>query len=85
MLYLLGQSYKELPFSLSEQLPEMMFEEVIRETPASDLAGRAYAAYSELVTLAYTGSEGTDIPDDVKRIQAELYNLAFPKKQAAPE
>lgn len=79
ILYLLGLSYKELPFSFGEDLPEVMFEESIRSYPASDLAAKAYREYHESVTIGFTGSGGTEIPEEINRSLRELYDLAHQK------
>lgn len=79
-LYLLGLAYSRLPLFFLPELPEMFLEQAIREVPGSDDARRAYKLYTEEVTLGYTGSSGTELPDDVQLRFRELYDLAYSVK-----
>ncbi len=76
-LYLLGLAYSELPFFFVNELPELFLEQCIRENPGTDDAKRAFNLYREIVTLGYTGSGGTRIPDDVQLDIRELNDLAY--------
>jgi hypothetical protein len=76
-LYLLGLAYSELPFFFVVELPEMFLEQSVREVPASETAKKAFMKYREVVTLGFTGSGGTRIPDDVLLKFKELHDIAF--------
>ena len=77
VLYLLGLAYSELPFFFINELPEMFLEQCIRENPGTDDAKRAYLLYKEIVNVAYTGSGGTRLPDDVIAELKELHDIAY--------
>lgn len=76
-LYLLGLAYSELPFFFVNELPELFLEQLIREYPGSDEAKRAFGLYRELMTLGYTGSGGTRVPEDAQAALRELHDLAY--------
>lgn len=79
VLYLLGLAYHELPVFFADELPELFLEKAIRTAPGSDAARRSYRLYSEIVTLAHTGSSGTQIPAEVLATLQELHDLAYKK------
>lgn len=76
-LYLLGLAYSELPFFFVNELPELFLEQVIREYPGTEEARNAFGIYREILTLGYTGSGGTRIPDDAQSELRELHDLAY--------
>ncbi len=76
-LYLLGLTYSRLPLFFLDELPELLLEQAIREIPGSEDARLAYKLYTEVVSLGFTGSAGTEIPDDIQLKFKELYNLAY--------
>jgi len=76
-LYLLGLCYSELPSFFVVELPEMFLEQSVREVPSSETAQKAFAKYREVVTLGFTGSGGTRIPDDVLLKFKELHDIAY--------
>lgn len=52
-------------------LPEMYLKQCVLEHPGSPVAPACLKEYQDLVTMAYTGSSGTHIPQDVtKEIQS---------------
>jgi hypothetical protein len=75
-LLLLGEAYQELSISMPGELPEIFFEQCVREFPGSAQAREAFDRYEELVALSFTGSGGVRIPDDVQRGIDELKRLA---------
>ncbi|MBX7145296.1 MAG: hypothetical protein K1X79_12650 [Oligoflexia bacterium] len=77
VLYLLGLTYSELPFFFVNELPELFLEQCIREYPKTRDAQQAYALYRDIITLGYTGSAGTRLPDDVQLTLRELHDLAY--------
>ncbi|MCB0311093.1 MAG: hypothetical protein KDD42_07650 [Bdellovibrionales bacterium] len=77
MLYLLGLAYSELPFFFGNELPEMFLEQSIREAPGSSDARKAFRLYQTIVTRGFTGSGGTQLPDDVKLNLSELRQVAY--------
>lgn len=48
-----------------DSLPELYLRKCIQEFPKSSVAPQCFEEYSELVTIGYTGSGGTNIPKDV--------------------
>jgi hypothetical protein len=76
-LYFLGLTYTKLPLFFVNELPELFLEQCIREFPGSDEAKRSYKLYREIVTLGYTGSSGTNLPEDVLAIFQELHDIAY--------
>lgn len=77
VLYLLGLVYNELPFFFVNELPELFLEQCIREYPKTKDAQKAFALFRDIVTLGYTGSGGTKLPDDVQLNLKELHDLAY--------
>jgi hypothetical protein len=77
ILRLLAVAYSEIPFLFVSDLPERFIEECIREYPGTDDARKAFQLYQHLMSLAYTGSGGTRVPDDVELTLRELYDLAY--------
>lgn len=76
-LYLLGLTYSKLPLYFVNDLPEMYLEQCIREFPGTDYAKDSYRLYRDILTLGYTGSSGTHLPDDILLIFGELHDLAY--------
>lgn len=76
-LYLLGFAYTKLPLFFSESWAEMYLERCIKEFPGSLNAKRAFKAYREHIIDDYTGTAGTDIPDEVQLLLEELRKKAF--------
>ena len=76
-LRLLGVAYGELSGPFVSELPEFFLEQCIREYPRTDDARKSYQMYQHIVTLDFTGSGGTKLPDDVVATLRELYRLAY--------
>jgi hypothetical protein len=76
-LYLLGFAYTKLPLFFSESWAEMYLERCINEFPGSPNAKRAFSAYREHIVDDYTGTAGTEIPDEVQLHLQELRKKAF--------
>jgi hypothetical protein len=75
-LFLLGTCASGLRSPLWWDVDELFFEACVRENPKTPLARRCFERLSERITLGFTGSAGTFIPDDeVTRLQ-ELKALA---------
>lgn len=75
-LYLLGFSYNKLRSFFIDELPEIYLRLSIEESPGSKNAKSAFELYKEIVTLAFTGSSGTEVPSDVRVNLMELYKKA---------
>lgn len=56
----------ERRYQSMESLPDLYLRQCVLEHPASPVADQCLADYVDSVTLAFTGSGGTHIPDDVK-------------------
>lgn len=76
-LYLLGLSYAKLPSFFANELSEFFLERCIRENPKTMTAKRAYTLYRDIVSLGFTGSSGTNLPNDVQLRIRELHDLAY--------
>jgi hypothetical protein len=76
-LYLLGFAYEQVPLYFAESWTEMYLEQCIHEYPGSADAKRAYRTYREHIIDDFTGSGGTDIPDEVALHLEELRKKAF--------
>lgn len=59
-------------FSLSD----LYLQECIHRAPHTPVAAACFADFQQSVELAYTGSRGTDIPDDVSLLLRKLKALA---------
>lgn len=65
-LYLLGLAYSKMPQFFINELPEVYLEQVIRAYPGSEEAKKAHKLYYDIIVDGFTGSSGTNIPDDVQ-------------------
>ena len=73
---LAGLCYEVLkPLNL-EELHEIYYEACIKKVPHSATAELCYHRYEESIYMGFTGSGGTDIPQDVKEKLGKLENLA---------
>lgn len=77
-LFLLGVCAGALKSPLLWDVDLLFFETCVRENPKSMLARRCYSQLSDRVYLGYTGSAGTNVPDDELARLAELRALAEP-------
>lgn len=64
--YLLGVAYSSLRSPLLWNLQNHYFEAAIRKRPHSSLARQSYGLLEQEVIFSYTGSAGTDLPDEEK-------------------
>jgi hypothetical protein len=76
-LYLLGYAYSKLPLFFSESWAEMYLERCIREFPGSANAKRSFSTYRDQILDDYTGTAGTEIPDEIKLHLEELRKKAY--------
>jgi hypothetical protein len=76
-LYLLGFAYSSLPGYFAESWAGMYLEQCITEFPGTKDAQRAYRVYRDMTTDEFTGSGGTNLPDEVKLHLEELRKKAF--------
>ena len=76
-LYLLGFCYNKLQSFFIDDLPEIYLRLSIEEFPGSKSAKAAFELYKEIVALSFTGSAGTDIPEDVQINLIELHKKAY--------
>lgn len=58
-------SFCERRYQPMQSLPDLYLRQCVLEHPASPVAKQCLADYVDSVTLAFTGSGGTHIPDDV--------------------
>ncbi len=76
-LYLLGFAYTKLALFFSESWAEMYLERCITEYPGTNLAQKAYKIYQEHILDDYTGTAGTEIPDEIKLHLEDLRHRAY--------
>ncbi len=75
--YELGGCELILATQFSSDEANTYFAEVIRLSPKSDLARKAYARYEENVLYSFSGSSGLHLPDDEKAKMIDLKKLSF--------
>jgi tetratricopeptide (TPR) repeat protein len=75
-LYLLGVCAGALKSPLLWELDLLFFEACVRENPRTPLAKRCYRQLSDRIYFGFTGSAGTNIPDDDLARLSELGRLA---------
>jgi len=76
-----GLCYEVLkPLNL-EDLHEIYYEACIKKVPHSNTSELCYKRYEESVFAGYTGSGGTDLPEDVKSRLSYFESFAHPKAQ----
>lgn len=78
-LMVAGKSYESLSNPLFWPMEEFFYEACVRQLPHSNLAQECYSSYVKSVYFGYTGSAGTDIPEDVRKLLSRLGVLAAPK------
>jgi hypothetical protein len=66
-----------------DSLPEQYLKKCILESPASPIAPSCLKEYKDLVTMAYTGSSGTNIPSDIQREMKTFQDLIEKMKPAS--
>lgn len=62
-----------------DSLPEMYLKQCVVEFPKQPVAKKCLKEYKDLILMAYTGSGGTNIPDDVNREIRAMEELVNPK------
>lgn len=83
-LYLLGSAYSHLPLYFAESWSYLYLEQCIREFPASKEAKQAFAVYKDSLTEEFSGSSGTNFPEEVSLKLEELRKLAFGEVSPSP-
>ncbi len=79
-LFLLGVAMAALKTPTLWELDQLFFEACIRENPATPLAARCFHQLSERLYFGFTGSAGTNLPDEeLERLEA-LRRLAQPPR-----
>lgn len=79
-LLLAGVSYEVLNPIESGDLQDLYYEACIRKSPHSEIAQLCYQRYEQSIYFGYTGSAGTDIPDEAISHMIELKTLSQPEK-----
>ncbi len=80
ILYLVGESYRQLPEHLFWTLHESYFEACIKVGPHSQQAEQCYNSFEESTLLGYSGSSATNLPIEITKRLRELKDLATVKK-----
>jgi cytochrome c553 len=76
-LYYLGQIYNRISSVFFFRFGEMYLKACIREYPKTATARSCYASLEQAVHEGYTGTAGTDVPDDEQIELMRLRKLAF--------
>lgn len=73
ILYYLAICDRELNNNFFYSLAELYLKECVMKYPTTRIAKKCFIQYEEIITSSFTGSAGTDIPEDVKQ---ELKNMS---------
>jgi hypothetical protein len=84
-LYLLGYAYTHLSQFFTEGWGELYLEKCIEEFPNTQEAKWAYNIYSDKVVDDFTGSGGSNIPDELKLHLEDLRKKAYGEKGFTPK
>lgn len=84
-IYLLGFAYNHLSQFFTEGWGELYLEKCIEEFPNTQEAKRAYNIYSDKVMDDFTGSSGSNIPDEVKLHLEDLRKKAYGEEGFTPK
>lgn len=76
-IYLLGFAYTHLPQFFTEGWGEMYLEQCIEEFPNTQESKWAFAIYKDKVLDDFTGSGGSNLPDEIKLHLEDLRKKAF--------
>jgi hypothetical protein len=76
-LYYLGQIYQRISHIIFFRFGEMYLEACVREYSKTSTARDCYVALEQAVSEGYTGSSGTDIPDNEQVRLMQLKRLAY--------
>jgi hypothetical protein len=75
ILYWLSFSERRYPYQSMYSLPDLYLKQCVLDYPKSAVAKQCLAEYEELITLGFTGSSGTHLPDDVKQELHSMHQL----------
>jgi hypothetical protein len=76
-LLLLGKAYSELADFFPEGLAANFLELCVRENSGTSQAQEAYNLYEDIISLGFTGSAGTKLPEDVQKKFQVLKEIAY--------
>ena len=76
-IYLLGYAYAHLPQFFTEGWGEMYLEQCIEEFPNTQESKWAFGVYKDKVLDDFTGSGGSNLPDEIKLHLEDLRKKAF--------
>jgi len=65
IFYWLSFSERRYFYPSALSLPDLYLKQCVLDYPKNPVAKKCYADYREMVTLSFTGSSGTHLPDDV--------------------
>ncbi len=75
ILYWLSVAERRLSTTYFFSLSDIYLKDCIREFPTSEYAKKCFSEYEDQLTFGYSGSIGTDIPQDEKRELEKLRSL----------
>jgi hypothetical protein len=84
-IYLLGFAYNHLSQFFTEGWGELYLEKCIEEFPNTQEAKWAYNIYSKKVMDDFTGSGGSNVPDEVKLHLEDLRKKAYGEAEFTPK
>lgn len=79
--FLAGLSYEVLSPLKLEDLHEVYYEACIKQAPHTPTAELCYSHYEQAMFFEYTGSAGTDVPEDVQERLQALKALSTPESE----
>lgn len=75
-IFLLGVGYRGLGDFFDDEMAEIFLVQCIDEFPGTASAKQAFQALKEIIEQRYSGSKGTEIPDDEQAYLSELQSRA---------
>jgi hypothetical protein len=73
--YLMGVTESLLGHSFWVSRQDFYLESAIRIAPGSSFSSKAYALLEDSLVSGFTGSSGTNLPDDVTELLSELKTM----------
>lgn len=81
ILYWLSLCDRQIKENLFYSLADLYLKECMNEYSKNPIAKKCFDEYKENTLLSYTGSAGTDLPEDVKKELDDLAIKVYGKKQ----
>lgn len=75
IFYWLSFGERRYLYQSMHSLPDLYLKQCVLDYPDSAVAKQCFAEYEEFITVAFTGSSGTHIPDDITQELDMMRNL----------